>query len=299
MRKRQVTYIFDKKLLALLLVVIVFLAVTLIGLGVPNTHQDTRTLAAGPVCDDRCVHEIDCCKAVKANNDPYECAWPDRGWCFPSTCAAYEGQHTNCGWYWRFHGSDDPNGLGTNTVNGYGCMIGDSEATMVPICGAPTRVPQPTQRVSQPTPTQVVPTARPTRFPRPTEVRPPTPTSYVIPITATPKPNITVGPNPTSIIVYVTTTPVPEVSQPTGEAVYNTPPSNPYPTTASSFNGGLSDTLGNFFSTFISTLGFEPNLKFPWTKENPVILNVTPTPGPNVFGQLFQKISDFTKNIAP
>lgn len=130
-----------------------------------------KVVSAAPVCDARCQTDPSCCanivkKAQEMGEDIYdaddgdqpyhECEWPERGYCKPSTTCnklpdgiKYRG---HCGWYWAFH---DANGgdLGTNTPNGYGCMIGDSEATMRPICGGGGTNPTPTTPPGNPTPT--------------------------------------------------------------------------------------------------------------------------------------------------
>lgn len=178
-----------------------------------STTDDLRISASGPVCDGRCVHELDCCKLIKQNNDPYECAWPDRGWCFPQTCAPFEGQNTKCGWYWKFHNANDNEyHIGTNSPNGYGCMIGDSPETMRPICSGGGASPKPSSPLR---PTDTVSPARkpnPTRKPRPTKAptlrptRRPDPTTRLLP---TDEPFPTEREEPTEIPIDEEETPPP------------------------------------------------------------------------------------------
>lgn len=186
------------------------------GLTTVYTNKEVRTKAAGPVCDDRCVHELDCCKAIKANGDPYECAWPDRGWCFPSTCAPYNGQHTNCGWYWKFHNANDNEyHIGTNTAEGYGCMIGPDEASMRPICNGRGGKPSNTPRPAQPKPTNT-PKQRGTisSTPIPTD-------SFILP---------SQDPH-----VQPTTLPATQVPQPTDDDNFSRPTQGNYPTDSPNF----------------------------------------------------------------
>lgn len=136
-----------------------------------NKGKSTVFTQAAPQCDERCLREDPCCAQMVAEQDYSLCEWADpRGYCRPETCdklpPGLEGRG-RCGWYWGFHDAGGGD-LGTNTANGYGCMIGSSPETMVPICGSPTRPPQPTQ---PPQPTDQ-PTARPTR--RPTQPTKPT-----------------------------------------------------------------------------------------------------------------------------
>ena len=124
---------------------------------------------AADFCQKFCIGEPDCCTRMRNSHDPFECEWPTRGWCKPEICSQIEGKGQRCGWYWLFHNANDNDyKLGTNSPNGYGCMIGDSEATMRPKCG-PTPIP-----TSPPTPTAV-----PTSPPPPTSV--PLPTSAPMP----------------------------------------------------------------------------------------------------------------------
>lgn len=142
-----------------------------------------------------CKNEPDCCAEVRATKDATACDWPIRGYCTPATCGQVEGKGQRCGWYWIFHNANDNEyHLGTNSPAGYGCMIGDTEATMHPRCdptpiptAPPTSTPKP---ASRPTTVPIV-----TSRPNPTEATLPTtmslpaqppslPTAYISPVAA-------------------------------------------------------------------------------------------------------------------
>lgn len=107
-----------------------------------------------------CKNEPDCCVEMRSTKDAFACSWPIRGYCKPDTCNQIDGNHQKCGWYWAFHDANDNDyHLGTNSSSGYGCMIGDSEATMHPRC-EPTPIPT------------VRPTTRPTSAPFPISLPP-------------------------------------------------------------------------------------------------------------------------------
>jgi len=158
-----------------------------------STKQSVNTVlqAEGSDCD-LCTNEPPCCAEIRNTHDAFACEWPTRGWCQPSTCSQIEGKGQKCGWYWVFHDANDNDyKLGTNGINGYGCMIGATEQTMRPRCGpqasiVPTQIPPttPLQPTSQPQPTQAV---APTLAPQPTSA---------------PSPN---NPFPTQIQVFPTT----------------------------------------------------------------------------------------------
>lgn len=132
-----------------------------------------------------CKNEPDCCAQIRETKDATECSWPIRGYCNPNTCSQAEGNKQKCGWYWVFHNANDNEyHIGTNSPNGYGCMIGDTEATMHPRCDPtpiptmkPTITPYPTQRPPTIIPTRMPPP--PTSAPLPTSV--PVPTVFIIP----------------------------------------------------------------------------------------------------------------------
>ncbi|MCL4338523.1 hypothetical protein M1271_02445 [Patescibacteria group bacterium] len=206
-----------------------------------NPSGDIRTRAS--IEDDQkyCVNQPSCCNDIitqlNAKGDitdlpdgeqPYHaCDWPIRGYCQMSICnqlpagKKYRGE---CGWYWIFH---DANGnsyhLGTNTPDGYGCMIGDTEASMRPKYGpdgstiappTPTSLPLPTPLPTA-IPTVVIsPTSVPTQTPLatvmptsiPTIVYPTNPsqvypTTFVLPTVYVPPPTATLIPTPTSVPV--------------------------------------------------------------------------------------------------
>lgn len=104
-----------------------------------------------------CVTQPPCCADMVKNNNAGACCWPERAFCHPTTCSRLTTQE-RCGWYWTFHQD------WTNRPEGYGCMKGDSEGTMIPIFGLPAGVPG-----AQPTATPA-PTARPTA--QPTDIPP-------------------------------------------------------------------------------------------------------------------------------
>lgn len=236
MRYFKLLHKFDAKFSFLLMVGILLVGMSAVALNTQTTLT-TNSKASGPVCDDRCVHELPCCQDIVKSDDPYKCGWPDRGWCFQSTCAPYTGQHTNCGWYWRFHDANaNQYHIGTNTPEGYGCMIGPDENSMRPICGGGGG-PQPTVG-SRPT---SPPNPRPTRVVS-------TPTPYYIPVTTTPEPMVTQGENPPPVIIYVTATPIPE------EAPPNYVDNNLVPTSAPTISLSQSkpNTLSNLNNILVS-----------------------------------------------
>jgi len=200
-------------------------------------NQDVRSRAA-PSCHPLCATEPACCGEILRQleevgdeiydlpdaEQPYHaCDWDAnnadtnyRGYCRPSTCnqlpsgTKYRG---HCGWYWNFHEGY------TNSPNGYGCMIGESDASMRSICGGgsqPSNTPRPTS--SLPPTNTPIPTRKPTNTPRPTKRPratktpvPATATPYNIATTATPIPNATTVPNASPNIIYISTTPYPTV----------------------------------------------------------------------------------------
>lgn len=180
MQSNHLSFIYQKlKIFQIHLLAGILLITALVGITL-YTYQksNTRTKAAGPLCNENCVHEPECCVAIRANDDPYECEWPTRGWCTPRTCNPYTGQKTNCGWYWKFHNANDNEyHIGTNTPEGYGCMIGENEGTMRPICSGggskPTNTPRPTQSPPTNTPKPSRPTNTP-KQPKPTKAPKPT-----------------------------------------------------------------------------------------------------------------------------
>jgi hypothetical protein len=158
-----------------------------------SSKQSTSSIikAEGNDCD-LCINEPPCCAEIINTHDAFSCEWPTRGWCQPSTCSQIEGKGQKCGWYWVFHDANDNDyKLGTNGVNGYGCMIGATEQTMRPRCG-----PQ----------ASIVPTIQPTIPPQPTSppqsTQAPEPTTAFQP-TSQPPPN---NPFPTQIQVFPTNT---------------------------------------------------------------------------------------------
>jgi len=149
-----------------------------------NEPLTTSAKAEGNDCD-LCINEPSCCAEIASTHDAHACDWPTRGWCKPSTCGQIEGKGERCGWYWIWHNANDNDyKLGTNSPNGYGCMIGPSESTMQPRCtpaGAitlaptspippptviPTSAPLPTIPPSQPTQEPEKPTPEPTTMVR-------------------------------------------------------------------------------------------------------------------------------------
>lgn len=239
---------YSHKLSGFFIVVVVIVFAALLGVVYSlRTAQNLRLRAEGPSCHPLCQTEPSCCADIirrmnelggpdaildlPDSEQPYhECPAlyeenNERGYCRPETCnqlpagVQYRGR---CGWYWGFHEG------ATNTANGYGCMIGDSEATMQPICGGgtqPSNTPRPTS--SNPPSSTPIPTRKPTKTPKPTKRPkptktpvPPTATPYNIPVTATPIPNVTQQPNYTPPVFYISTTPfptVPIVNQPEDE----------------------------------------------------------------------------------
>lgn len=121
-----------------------------------------------------CKNEPPCCAQIVATHDPYQCEnFIDRMYCKPSTCSQIDGKTARCGWYWLFHNANDNEyHLGTNTPVGYGCMIGDTEATMRPRCDPtpiPTSTPIPTPSPIPTTPPKSTSPPSPTQKPLPTE----------------------------------------------------------------------------------------------------------------------------------
>ncbi len=203
---------------------------------------DIRTQAS--VEDDQkyCVNQPSCCNDIikqfnqhggdisdlPDSDQPYHaCDWPIRGYCQLSICNQLPGgkkYRGECGWYWIFHDKGGNSaGLGTNTPNGYGCMIGDTESTMRPKYGpdgstiappTPTSLPLPTPLPTA-IPTVVIsPTSIPTQVPLatvmptsiPTMVYPTNPpqvypTTFVLPTVYVPPPTATLIPTPTSVPV--------------------------------------------------------------------------------------------------
>lgn len=196
------------------------LLVTVISIVYLNRSNEIRTRAS--IADDQnyCVNQPSCCNDIITqlnaagdisglpdDQQPYHaCDWPVRGYCQKSICdqlpagKKYRGE---CGWYYSFHDiADDPgHTLGTNTAAGYGCMIGASPDTMVPIYTAsgasitpapptpvatavPTLPPPTVTPLLQPTapPPTGLPTSNPNNFPSPQPTSPPvfypTPTYY-------------------------------------------------------------------------------------------------------------------------
>lgn len=219
-KRNKIVFIPLYILLASILVVSLFI----------SKNQETRTRAASLEEEFRnCITPPKCCYDIVQTGDAFSCPTPwgvdgdGRGWCPPSMCAAIQGKGQRCGWYWLFHDEKDTPGIGTNTPTGYGCMIGDSEATMkmkfnpdgtlisypsaVTPTVQPTKVPRPTEIVlptsPQPTPTEIV--LPPTNSPVPTQIleptqiqRPAQPVVTYIPIVLpTNRPQPTVTPTPT------------------------------------------------------------------------------------------------------
>lgn len=194
--------------------------------------MDFRSKAAGgvPICRPSCVTEPPCCAKIiqkmqelggpdeilglPDSEQPYhECEWTegndltnDRAYCTHATCdklplgKAYRG---GCAHYWGFIDSEPYGGtIGTNTSEGYGCMIGDSAETMVPICEylkKPTPKPtSPIQPSKSPVPTKKLkPTKMPTPSSRPSQAPFPTNSSEITPNPLVTDP-VTAGPEPTS-----------------------------------------------------------------------------------------------------
>ncbi len=228
MKKAGVSTKTNRKFNAILFIGIIFSSLTIIGIVNNPNNQDIRSHAS--VEDDRnyCVNPPDCCGRMEQSHDAHECEWPIRGYC--NNCGAIEGRKERCGWYWIFHDAGATGGLGTNSPDGYGCMIGDSESTMRPKYGpggATNPPPQPTQPpptatiyipptsiptavptifipTSIPTQTPIYPTAIPTVPSYPTGNIVPTiytpPTLYIYP-TMTPQPTNTPTPTPKSFSI--------------------------------------------------------------------------------------------------
>lgn len=169
----------------------VIFAVILLGIIVSSLprKQSIVSKAESAVCDSRCLHEDPCCAQMVAQQDYTLCEWADpRGYCKPETCNKLGPGLENrgrCGWYWSFHDAAG-SGLGTNTPQGYGCMIGSSAESMRPICDGggeptpktPTNTPKPTRK---PTKTPKV-TQTPTSEPEPT-TNPTSPFQPSLPVT--------------------------------------------------------------------------------------------------------------------
>lgn len=188
-----------------------------------SKNQETRTRAASLEEEFRnCITPPKCCYDIVNTGDAFSCPTPwgvdgdGRGWCPPNMCAAIKGKGQKCGWYWIWHPEDA-------NPTGYGCMIGDSEATIkmkfnsdgtlitvkppVSVSVQPTAAPLPTQVVilptSAPIPTEVIlpPTNRPipTQVIEPTQAERPKPVVTYVPIVfPTNPPPLTVTPTPTS-----------------------------------------------------------------------------------------------------
>lgn len=279
MRSYRTKKLYSKKLSILLVFGILLSGMTAINILLTQKNVEPSSLAAGPTCNSLCVTEPPCCAQIIAkmnqlggpsaildlpdNEQPYhECpglytANNERGYCRPSTCdqlpsgLAYRGR---CGWYWSYHDGN------TNTPEGYGCMIGSSEQTMVPICGGgprPTSPPVPTTSLTptrRPQPTNVIPSATPF-YP------PATATPFYIAATATPAPYATQAPSRGPVIIYITATPAPwQIQHPNYQ------------------NGSISPTPGNAWGA---------------TLQNTLVQ------AQNWWSTVLQKISEFTTTIAP
>ncbi len=252
-------YIFDRRLISLFFIVFLLVLTFLTASysqSSKNTNLQTKAAAAGCQCSDSshcypdmcsrdpnklatvcsdfpndgpqpgtidpyfCTTPPDCCTDLASLHDAYKCCWIERGFCRPDQCQQITGNKGKCGWYWGFHDGN------TNTPDGYGCMIGDSEATMRPKYG-PT---------ASPTSTPILPTQTPaiTNTPIPSSSITPTntpasstPTGTVTPLspTNTPQVTVTIAPTVTSRpTVTSTVTPYPLISP----MLPKTPP-NPYP----------------------------------------------------------------------
>lgn len=172
-------------LASLLIVIIGFISLDVAIQKTPTTSMITK--AEGNDCE-FCNNEPECCKEVESTHEA-PCDWPTRGWCKPSTCAQIEGKGQRCGWYWLFHNANDNEyKLGTNSPNGYGCMIGESESTMKPRCTAqgpitlaPSNAPTPTQTAIPTTIPTLIPTEilQPTQEPLPPTAIPTQPNSAI------------------------------------------------------------------------------------------------------------------------
>ena len=154
-----------------------------------------------------CKQEPDCCVEMRSTGDAFACSWPIRGYCTPDTCNHIDGNHQKCGWYWAFHDANaNEYHLGTNSSKGYGCMIGDTEATMHPRCD-PSPVP-----TVKPT-AKPLPTVKPTSRPLPTALPPTTaPTAYLPPSTAPLQPIPSATPMAFPITQPTSTIPLPTVT---------------------------------------------------------------------------------------
>ncbi len=149
-----------------------FLFLILIKFNQRNSY-DIRSRAS--VEDDAkyCVNPPECCARMDQSHDAHECEWPIRGYC--RNCGSIEGKNERCGWYWIFHNANDNEyKLGTNSPDGYGCMIGD-QGNMRPKYNADGSI-------NTPKPT-VAPTAVPAQ--KPTSVPP---TTAPVPTKETPQP---------------------------------------------------------------------------------------------------------------
>ena len=271
--------------------------------------QEVRTRAEGPTCDPQCVTEPSCCVQVLKrleelggpegimdlpdNEQPYhECPTlyhgnNELGYCRLETCnqlpagVRYRG---HCGWYWYFHDGS------TNTPNGYACMIGDSEATMRPICGGggnppPTNPPVPTSPPMS--------TVKPTKKPKPTKTPTPKPTRVpsavpTLPFGATAAPTLAnAGPTETDSQSTINPPfPTDDNSQSAGGSGTQTqPPAGPIE--------GVRALIANFLGSFFG--GGEDN------NQNPDVNNSSPKPvvsaGPII--NILDKIRDFTTTFAP
>lgn len=187
----------------LFLLLILLFSLSLIVIKQKNSY-DIRSRAS--VEDDvkYCVNAPECCARIDVTHDAHECDWPIRGYC--RNCGSIDGKNERCGWYWIFHNANDNEyKLGTNSPDGYGCMIGD-EGNMRPKYNAdgtinklqPTAIPTtiPTQKPTSIPPTTVIP--QPTKkIIQPTQSKPqvPFPTAVVQPKVV----NIFESPTPTPI----------------------------------------------------------------------------------------------------
>lgn len=145
---------------------ILFFFIALIKLN-QRSSFDIRSRAS--VEDDKnyCVNPPECCARMDQSHDAHECEWPIRGYC--RNCGSIEGKNERCGWYWIFHNANDNEyKLGTNSPDGYGCMIGD-EGNMRPKYNADGSI-NTLQPTAKPT---AIPTQKPTSIPpTPTPVKP-------------------------------------------------------------------------------------------------------------------------------
>jgi hypothetical protein len=169
--------------LGLLIIIVAFAGLTSF-LNLKGYSQDLRSRADDFSEGVYCYKPPDCCVRMASSHDPFECEWPIRGFCTLDICNGIEGKKQRCGWYWIWHNQDDTPGIGTNTPNGYGCMIGDSEATMHPKYSPSGATVTPKPSVSPtPLPTAIPPTSSlPTSTPiiyQPTTT--PIPTQQYIP----------------------------------------------------------------------------------------------------------------------